>query len=100
VRVTRIAAGFLDRLRRSLALTANLSQRERELWDGLLVKSLFFAISRDDSEGPTGPIAPTSPIISGLLVTFVIWDIIPETWSWTVTENMRTALAPKNARER
>jgi len=30
------AAGFLDRLPQSLALTPTLSQRERELWDRLL----------------------------------------------------------------
>ncbi len=32
VRVARIAAGFLDRLRRSLALTPTLSRRERWLF--------------------------------------------------------------------
>jgi len=33
VRVGRIAAGFLDRLRRCLTLTPTLSQRGREFWD-------------------------------------------------------------------
>jgi len=37
VRVARIAAGFLNRFRRSLALTPTLSQRERgTLWNKLL----------------------------------------------------------------
>jgi len=35
VRVARIAASFLDRLRRSLALTPTLSQMEREHCDRL-----------------------------------------------------------------
>jgi len=37
VRVARIAAGFLNRFRGSLALTPTLSQREREFWDNLLL---------------------------------------------------------------
>jgi len=41
VRVARIAAGFLDRLRRSLAVPPMLSQREREPWDRLLVKPVI-----------------------------------------------------------
>jgi len=39
-RVTRIAAGFLDGLRQSLALTPTLSRRERgTFWDRFLVNA-------------------------------------------------------------
>ncbi|GEM_PF-3382212 len=39
MRVARIAADFLDQLRRSLALTPTLSQREREtFWDTFLFR--------------------------------------------------------------
>ncbi|GEM_PF-184796 len=64
--MVRIAAGFLNRFRRSLALTPTLSRRERGTFWDRLERIIIIMSLRDDTERPTG-MSKKKPL--GLFIT-------------------------------